>query len=74
MRLKYILIKMSVVNYNKHFLVGYIAVKNIYITRDADNTDARVLFFYENVFFVIIFPLKAKHKRGIKLRLYTNIV
>lgn len=57
MRLKYILIKMSVVNYNKHFLVGYIAVKNIYITRDADNTDARVLCSFMKMFSLCLFFL-----------------
>lgn len=62
------------VNYNKHFLVGYFAVKNIYITRDADNTDARALCSFMKMFSVFIFPLKAKPKRGIKLRLHTNIV
>lgn len=38
------------VNYNKHFLVGYFAVKNIYITRDGDNTDARALCSFMKMF------------------------
>lgn len=41
---------MSVVYYNKHFLVGYIAVKNIYITCDADNTDVRALCSFMKMF------------------------
>lgn len=55
MRLKYILINMSVVNYNKHFLV--VAVKNIYITRDADNTDARALCSFMKMFSLCLFFL-----------------